>query len=471
MEKVIHKIQKKITLENLMCLFVCLCPVLDMISFLFRNYFDTSFSPSTILRPMIPTIVFVVLFFKQNHKKEKILVASIYGIYAVIHLVLFQKLQNGSSYGNIVNEIQYLVNYSFMILNLYLFYTVIQEKEKLKKAVWISLTIYVISLFFSIITHTSSSTYLEGIGHKGYFESGNSLCTVLLLGMGIILGDINRKKRKEMFLIILIGIYLILFSGMRTGLFGFCLMMAIFFLGKLFIKIREKGKLTKKQIFFIILAVIVSMMLVIIIGSKTLERRKLLKQNEAKNIDQETQEQRYVTGDILNLYKQIKKDGLPENYMSAEEQNAIVRLCEYAKEIKLSNVNLRAQQFLYNVFLVKEQKNILLILFGNGYKNQTGELVMEMEIPALLCNFGFIGFLLYIGPFLSCFVYGIYRLLKQRKEVDMDFIMYLGGSGLAILLSTLSGYVYFNFSSMTMAILLNVFLMKNRSFSEKNLLP
>ena len=85
--------------------------------------------------------------------------------------------------------------------------------------------------------------------------------------------------------------------------------------------------------------------------------------------------------------------------------------------IKISNVDLRKQQFIYNLFLVKEQKNPLLILFGNGYKNQTGELVMEMEIPALICNFGLVGFVLYLGPILYLIISSLFRELKRIKEI------------------------------------------------------
>ena len=72
------KIKEKLTLENLMCLFVILCPVLDIISFLFRNYFNTQVSPTTILRPIIPCIVFIIMFFKEKNKGKKILVTLIY---------------------------------------------------------------------------------------------------------------------------------------------------------------------------------------------------------------------------------------------------------------------------------------------------------------------------------------------------------------------------------------------------------
>lgn len=451
-------IKKKLTLENLMCLFVCICPILDIISFLFRNYFHTTISPTTILRPMIPCIVFVILFFKEKNKKQKIIVALIYAIYSIIHLLLFQKLHNESSYGTWKNELQYIINYSFMMINLYLFFTVIKDKAKIQKSVYISFTIYIISLFISIATNTSSSTYLEEIGYKGYFESGNSLCTVLLLSLCIILGSFNLKDWKKLIVIIFTGIYLVLFSGMRTGIYGFSLVIGIFILAKLFISIRDKVNLQKKHIIIITLGIIIAVILIFLLGSESLERRKLLEQNKLNNIDEETQEIRFVTGDILNLYKQIKNETISENYMSEEEKNAIVELCEFAKKINLSNVHLRAQQFIYNTFLVKEQKSLSLLLFGNGYKNQTGELVMEMEIPALLYNFGLIGFILYFGPFLTIFLYGIYKTYKNRKNIQIDSIMYLAGAGLAIALSTFSGYVYFNLSSMTMAILLNFFI-------------
>lgn len=140
--------------------------------------------------------------------------------------------------------------------------------------------------------------------------------------------------------------------------------------------------------------------------------------------------------------------------MSEAEQKAIIDLCEFAEKHKISNVDLRKQQFIYNLFLVKEQKNPLLILFGNGYKNQTGELVMEMEIPALICNFGLIGFVLYFGPILYLISSSLFRELKRIKEIKIDTIMYFTGCGLAILLSGISGYVFFNLSSMTMAIVL-----------------
>ena len=454
------KLKELCTLENLLCLYIIICPILDITSFLFRNYFNTNFSPSTIIRPIIPIICFIVLFFKENKKTKKIGIMCIYIFYSLIHIYIFQKIHNGSSYGSLKNELQYIINYSLMVVNIYLFYKLINDKAKVKKAVYISLIIYVISLYFSILTNTSSYTYLEEIGFKGYFESGNSLCTVLVLGLCIILSDFNFKQWGKIALIIFTGIYLIVFSGMRTGLFGFTIAVAIWIIGKFFIAIREKAYFNKKQIIIITFGILLFVILTFILGARTLERRKLLKENELNNFDEDTQSIRYVTGDILDIYKKIQSNDISDDYMTEAEKKAIIDLCEYAEKHKISNVDLRKQQLIYNMFLVKEQKNILLILFGNGYKNQTGELVMEMEIPALICNFGLIGFVLYLGPIIYLIISSLFRELKRLKEIKIDAILYLAGSGLAIILSSLSGYVFFNFSSMTMVIMLCICLKK-----------
>ena len=42
-------IKSLFTIENLLCFFIIICPILDVASFLFRNYFKTNISISTFL--------------------------------------------------------------------------------------------------------------------------------------------------------------------------------------------------------------------------------------------------------------------------------------------------------------------------------------------------------------------------------------------------------------------------------------
>ena len=85
MEK-IKKMLVYFNTENLLYLFVIICPILDILSFLFRKYTGLTISPTTIIRPIIPTVVFIILFFKEKNKKSKIIVGLIYFIYSIIHL-------------------------------------------------------------------------------------------------------------------------------------------------------------------------------------------------------------------------------------------------------------------------------------------------------------------------------------------------------------------------------------------------
>ena len=94
------------------------------------------------------------------------------------------------------------------------------------------------------------------------------------------------------------------------------------------------------------------------------------------------------------------------------------------------------------------------MLFGNGYKNQTGELVMEMELPYIIWNFGLIGFALYMLPFIIILLFKICKLIKNKNKITIENVINLFGICLAIALSTFSGYVFFNFSSMTMVLIL-----------------
>lgn len=50
------KIDTKNLTENLLVIFVILCPVFEYFKFCFQDTFNTNLSPSTILRPIIPLI-------------------------------------------------------------------------------------------------------------------------------------------------------------------------------------------------------------------------------------------------------------------------------------------------------------------------------------------------------------------------------------------------------------------------------
>lgn len=461
------KIKQKISLENLLTYFIILCPILDIASFIFRKKFNTNISISTVLRPIIPIVVFLFLFFREKNKNKirLILIGLIYLLYGIIHICIYSKLKVECTYGTIKHEAQYIINFSFMILNLYI-YTSIFKKDncyKLNNAVLISSLIYIISIYIAIITKTSSSTYLEGMGYKGWFESGNSLGSILLLSSFILLSGVFKIKNKKIKIIIfldliLIGIFLITLIGTRVGFLGFIILIISFIISEIFCKHIKKIKIEKKNIMVLITILVLLIVITITASSATISRRKHLRNMKDTIIDTSTGDISHLTGDLTTIRNKIINNELEDGYMNNEQKDAILQLYNIANENDIENIDTRKQQLIYHIQLVKNQKNIILILFGNGYLINTNELVWEMELPAILLNFGVIGFTLYIVPFICITYSGILLVIKNIRKVNSEIIMLVFATLLAFVLSTLSGYTFFNSSSMIIIIISNVLL-------------
>ena len=453
---------EKINLETLLCILIVACPILDMTSFLFRNAFGTSFSPSTILRPIIPIVVLIYIFFKDKIKQKIVLGTALYGIYALLHIYLFTLVKTGSSYSGVIHEAQYIINYTFMILNLFLYLYIFTKKntDKLKNSVLIAVGIYVISIFIAILTGTSSTTYIEGMGLKGWFESGNSISAILILSLFILLPRVKEKEKRPIIIgiCILMGIFLTTLIGTRVGLFGFVLVLFVYVMVESIHTLLQKGKINKKLIIGGSIAIIFIMVLVGVVGSSTLQRRKHLKQIEGNIVDTQTGQEAHISGSLLKIKQSIETGSMEIGYMSDAQKQAVLDLYQIANQRNVVNNDMRTQQLIYNVCLVKEQANPALILFGNGYMAQYRELVLEMEIPAFLLNFGIFGFLLYFIPFLAIFIYACYFGIKHKKQLDSQYIMYVLGSGFTFALSFFSGYTFFNSSTMMIIIVIHTLL-------------
>lgn len=467
------KIKEKITLENILCLFIILCPILDMASFIFRNVFNTKLSPSTIIRPIIPALAMIYLFFKKDKKFKlwSIGIGLVYLVYGIIHLVAFKTAVTGSSYSTVTHEAQYIINYSFMILNLFLYvYTFKDEKsaEKLSKSVLIASSIYIISIFISIITKTSSSTYIEGMGYKGWFESGNSIGSILILSLFITLKFVFDKKYRiyAIIIIALEAVFLTTLLGTRVGLFGFIIAIIAYIFAEITSSLLKKNKINKKTIALGIAIICGVLLVVITIGSTTLQRRKHLSKIE-KNIVDNNQES-HITGSLLEIKEQIEAGTLEEGYMNEAQKKSILELYDIANKWEIKNNDQRMQQLIYNTVLVKNQKNPIYILFGNGFVANFRELVMEMEVPSILYNFGIIGFTLYLAPFMAISIYGIYKTIKNIKNIDSENIMLILGCLFVFALSFFAGYVFFNSSNMMIIVVLNTLLI-NKIEKEKSI--
>lgn len=460
---------KKIKIQSLLYLYIIICPILDCSSFIFRSVLNTNISISTVVRPVIIIITSLYIFATDKKQRKIFTLAGLtYGIYALVHLYIFTIVKNNSSYSGITHELQYLINYTFMVLNLYVYiYAFYKNRntDKIYKCILTSASIYVISLYLSMLTGTISSTYmLEGMGIKGWFESGNSLSAILVLSMFILVNifskeNINIKEKIWAGIVILgIGIYSILFIGTRVGLYGFIMVIGIFGIVQLVNNLIHK-KYVKQTIIILTIGAIGIVLLIAIFGSSTIERRKQVEDMANEVVDKETNEKVHITGDMYEIKKKIENGTLEEGYMSDEQQQAILNMNEIATKYDLSVEQMRILQLIYHVELAKNQSNILYALLGNGYVSQYKEMVFEMELLAIPINFGLYGFILYTVPFIIVYGYSLYMVIKNIKKMDVECMMLTAGGGFAFVLSLLSGYIFFNASTTMVIIVIDLLLL------------
>ena len=142
-------------------------------------------------------------------------------------------------------------------------------------------------------------------------------------------------------------------------------------------------------------------------------------------------------------------------------QKTILELYDEANQKEISSTDMRTIQLIYHSHLIKNEKGISIALFGNGYMSHFYELIFEMEVPAFLYNFGVVGFFIYFMPFLIIAIYGIYILIKKVRYASIEFAMSVAGTCFAIAISFLSGYTFFNSSTMMIIIVLCTMLMNS----------
>ena len=455
---------KKFKIEYLLYIFIVLSPFLDVIGFLFREWYpEASLSPATVIRPIIPLILLSYIFFKDSKVKKYLIISAIILIlYGSVHLLIYNSLKTGISYGSLFSEMQYVINYTYMLYVLFivLYFYKKNGLQYLKHSLVFMLIGYMLLIYISILTGTSYTTYVEGMGYIGWFTSGNSLGTILILLVNILLVDCFESKKIYKFVTLLLtGIYLIFLLGTRTGMFGFVLDILVYIGSIVLVNLIKSKKINFKKIGIALGIVVVVFGSILLFGSETLQRRKHMKEESTGIIDINTGEYGYTTGDTGVMVYQIKNNQVPSEYMSSAQKKTYLDLYEYANKNKIDANDNRKQQFIYHINLIKNQKNILYILFGNGYLANYGEMILEMEFFAILFNFGIFGFVLYLCPFIGLLIYLIRKIILGRKFTVASMV-YTYSLLLAFGLSIFAGYVFFSVSCVLIMICLFSLLCK-----------
>ena len=443
----------KLNKENLLYIFILINPIFDLLSTLFRQL-DFTYTPSTFLRPILPAALIIYIFVTDKNIRLKLAgITAIYMSYIIGHLYLYSGITTGFSNGSLAHELQYVINYTYLVFTLGLFIYAFYKKKHVLEDILLKTTTFIIgTVYLAIITNTSLSSYIEGgILYKGWYNTSGAISTLLLLSMFVLLPYLLKHKINPMYkygFVFFVLFYLCFLVGSRVGLYGSILLIVIFGISYL---IFNNLKNIKKHLPIIMASTLLVILTFVVFGSSTLERRREL--NNLKD------DEIHIAIDFNKIKIKIDNNTLEDGYMSNDQITALKKMASYAERHSIANVDLRQQQLVYNYYLWIEQNDLSLKLFGNGYLANYIQLTLEMETFALLFNFGVFGFALFFMPFLTIAIYSIYVGIKNIKKLDIEYIMYLSGVLISYMISLYAGHVYFNTSVMPIIIILHLLLL------------
>ncbi len=448
----------KIKIDKFITIMLLFFPILDAISFLGSDLFNKFIiSPTALIRVLfLGILLFYIMFHDRKTIKYILGLILVIGLYSIFHLLSYKNGYDIYSYGTWQSELQYLFNYSYMLFllgSLYWFYKN-KKLESIDKIMTVLLITYLGIIYLSLITNTSSSTYLDGVGYKSWFLSGNSLsASLLFLYMYNLLLISKENFKKRLPLIILTAIYMMFILGTRTGYYGIILLTCLY----LFIKFGFVYKaFLKKNKILVSLSLVVIIFLSLVGGNYFLTRQKNLDDLSNSTSDPITGDVAHVTGDTITFISKIKDDALTD--MNSLRQQSYLKTYEIANKYEIKATDRRIQQLIYHSYMYVDSNSLLTYLFGNGYLNHYGEYVLEMETFALLYNFGILGFILFLGPIIAFLIIGLLNLIKKIKENDYKYILIFLMLGFSFCLSTLTGYVFFNPTTSLIVILMALVL-------------
>lgn len=470
--------------SRILNMLILISPFIDLlISFIAYKHKSLSFF-GTLIRGVILLFFLIYTIFINKIKNEKIYkYILVIGIYSIAFLFNRFLVYPEFAKSELVSLIKYMF-FPLMILCLLVF-----EKDdsfiSYKYLLLVSV-LYLVLLFFPLITNSAIDTYSNGkAGKIGWFYSPNEISAIIsILFPFVVMKALGEKKllHKIVFMVLsCLYIYVAISTGTKTPLFAIlivlCLIVLLFFIKKIFLKKEYKCNFVNICIFLLfIIVMLFSAMKQDTINNFKMQIKiyyesvlKLLKDNDNYFINENENFESEDTGN-----KTISEGDNQENEIENDEEsnsdtninmidNELIQVndnyydllrntfTETSKNTYYSNGILNLLFSSRDIYLMTKISNLsnynfVDYLIGIG-KNQRidGTITsntIEIDFLDVLFNFGLIGFIIYFG-LIICLLFGIFKnFIKRFKEIILDYdvlALYISLI-LSILISCLSGH-------------------------------
>ncbi|MEG0289983.1 MAG: O-antigen ligase family protein [Erysipelotrichaceae bacterium] len=466
------------------CLLVALQPILDI----YRTFIGNKFQLFGISLLEILNFVFIGYLFlltiynKEFRKNIKyiIIYCAFLIVYLIFHLYNITQFDlsilNGSTH-SLITELYFIIrSYLFPLLVLYIFLNShIERKMVLRTISYISFFICIIIIFTNItkssfITYASdlpefstisnnifdwfTQTKFESVSlltSKGWFYSGNQISIILFMLLPVVLYSLMSPWRSKIdALCVMIHPIAMIMVGTKTAGFGSIIIISLsIILYLLFSVIMKQIKFNKHVFVIMLLSFLCATFL--IIKSPVMQGvldQKSLSFEENEKIEEELSNipRNYKDINIHQLSTLINENhnyfGIHKDYLKLYpvEKNP-----KFWFHVMLDNTQsqMNFRNFKVRIYkeVLKDSGNSLDRWTGIGYVSNFP--YVESDIRGQNVWFGYLGTLMFIGPFIVAFLWSVIKIIKNIKQhFNLQVCMIGMAVSAGIVLSYLAGHLF-----------------------------
>lgn len=224
-----EKLKEKLTVPNIIILFIILQPIIDIITGLSIQYANATITFGIIIRTIFMAFL-VVLGFIKAEKKYRIGMSIYYGALIIYMLGFLTNAYMENGINLMFVQIKGLIKNFYLPIILVAFIPIFKAYKMNidRKVLMATLMIYVVTIFISSICGVAFLTYKAGdkAGTVGLFYSANEIGAILCLLSPFLVVDLAKEKLTwQKGIAVLLFVYAVLQLGTKVPYFGLVLLM------------------------------------------------------------------------------------------------------------------------------------------------------------------------------------------------------------------------------------------------------
>ena len=443
--KSLDKTRAHAFLFKLMCIFLVLQPVFDVLSQLYVNEV-IPIGISTYGKPLF--VGFLNIALVLVYRKHFWRCAIHYGLYlafSVVHVLLIRGLLVEMFF--ILPEIRHMLNLLYFLLcwhDVRILYEEAPDRDlfirKLTKALLACFGLYLVLYLLAVVTGTSGMTYAYADdtkkGFRGWYHSGQIFGHALSMCLPFLVTTMLNNKSKAPWLrivcklAVVVPVLVLCLIGTKVAFYIPVLVLSAQVILELFFAIKDKQRCHLFNA--LICGVCVAACLVVYPITPVYH-------NIGRNADALQRE--YSDEELAQFLAQEREHHLSPGWKDREWTEAALEVMEekfLSREVHPSEM--RKRQFYFNTTKF-DAAPLIYKVFGIGYINQNG-MSIERDILCALLNFGIFGFLLILLRPLLIWFRSVFWILRRLFKTDLTTLCLFEGLSMFFFISFYAGYTF-----------------------------